>query len=104
MKDFFTKKWIIENSLEVAKRYEKGILTIRALHYRLVATGITNDIQHYKRVINVMRQCHITPSAKIDINYDTEETHRISKHSLFTNSEYYLPCSLYSNALYNNIK
>ena len=54
MKDLFTKKWITENSLEIVKGYEKGILTIRGLHYRLVAIGMTNDLQHYKRVVDAM--------------------------------------------------
>jgi hypothetical protein len=54
MKDLFTKKWIIENSLAIVKGYEKGILTIRGLHYRLVATGMTNDLQHYKRVTDAI--------------------------------------------------
>lgn len=54
MKDAYTKKWIIENSLEIVKEYEKGILTIRGLHYRLVAAGMTNDFQHYKRVTDAM--------------------------------------------------
>jgi len=54
MKDAFTKKWITENSLEIVKGYEKGILTIRGLHYRLVAIGMTNDLQHYKRVCDAM--------------------------------------------------
>ena len=54
MKDAYTKNWIIENSLEIIKGYDKGILTIRGLHYRLVANGMTNDDQHYKRVINAM--------------------------------------------------
>ena len=54
MKDVFTKKWIIGNSLEIVRGYEKGILTIRGLHYRLVASGMTNDIQHYKRVVDAM--------------------------------------------------
>jgi hypothetical protein len=54
MKDLYTKKWIIANSLEIVKGYEKGILTIRGLHYRMVATGMTNDIQHYKRVVDAM--------------------------------------------------
>lgn len=53
-KDLFTKKWIIENSLEIINRYEKGMLTIRALHYQLVTVGMTNTIQHYKRVVNAM--------------------------------------------------
>lgn len=52
MKDQFTKQWIIENALDVLKNYEAGVLTIRALHYQLVSRGMTNDIQHYKRVVN----------------------------------------------------
>jgi len=54
MKDAYTKKWIIANSLEIVEGYEKGILTIRGLHYRLVSVGMTNDIQHYKRVVDAM--------------------------------------------------
>jgi len=54
MKDAYTKKWIIENSLDIIRGYEKGILTIRGLHYRLVSIGMTNDIQHYKRVVDAM--------------------------------------------------
>jgi hypothetical protein len=54
MKDIFTKKWIIENSIEICSRYVKGILTLRALHYQLVGIGMTNDVQHYKRVVTSM--------------------------------------------------
>lgn len=50
-KDQFTKNWIIENALKVISRYDKGVLTLRALHYQLVSLGMTNDIQHYKRVV-----------------------------------------------------
>lgn len=53
-KDIFTRQWIIENSIEVLSQYEPGILTIRALHYQLVGLGMTNDIQHYKRVVAAM--------------------------------------------------
>lgn len=53
-KDMFTKKWIIDNSLEIVERYEKGVLTLRALHYQLVAIGMTNTISHYKRVVAAM--------------------------------------------------
>ena len=53
-KDQFTKQWIIDNSLEIIERYEKGMLTIRALHYQLVSIGMTNTISHYKRVVNAM--------------------------------------------------
>lgn len=51
MKDEFTSNWIIENAVDILKGYEDGVLTIRALHYQLVSRGMTNDIQHYKRVV-----------------------------------------------------
>lgn len=52
--DKFTRTWIIQNALKEIPQYEKGILTIRGLHYRLVARGMTNTIQHYKRVVAAM--------------------------------------------------
>lgn len=53
-KDIFVKNWIIENSLEVVDNYDDGVLTLRALHYQLVSRGMTNDVQHYKRVVSAM--------------------------------------------------
>lgn len=53
-KDEFTRQWIIENSVEILSRYEPGVLTIRALHYQLVSIGMTNTLQHYKRVVAAM--------------------------------------------------
>lgn len=53
-KDLFTKKWIIKNSIDICSNYEDGVLTLRALHYQLVGLGMTNDIQHYKRVVVAM--------------------------------------------------
>lgn len=50
-KDIFTRDWIIENSVDILSNYEPGVLTIRGLHYQLVSRGMTNDIQHYKRVV-----------------------------------------------------
>lgn len=52
--DEFTRQWIIENAIEILSRYEPGILTIRALHYQLVSIGMTNTLQHYKRVVAAM--------------------------------------------------
>ncbi len=52
--DEFTRKWIIENSLKIVPRYEPGVLTIRGLHYQLVGIGMTNSVQHYKRVVEAM--------------------------------------------------
>jgi hypothetical protein len=54
MKDIYTKEWITTNSIEIVDDYEKGILTLRALHYQLVGRGMTNDVQHYKRVVCAM--------------------------------------------------
>lgn len=51
MKDQFTREWIIENSIDILSNYDPGVLTIRGLHYQLVSRGMTNDIQHYKRVV-----------------------------------------------------
>lgn len=51
VKDIFTKSWIIENAVQILSEYDPGILTIRALHYQLVSRGMTNDMQHYKRVV-----------------------------------------------------
>jgi hypothetical protein len=67
MKDIFTKQWIITNSIEIVSEYDKGVLTLRSLHYQLVGRGMTNDIQHYKRVVTAME------SARWDnlISFDT---------------------------------
>jgi len=53
-KSEFTKEWIISNSVEICEEYEKGMLTLRALHYQLVSRGMTNNIDHYKKVVNAM--------------------------------------------------
>lgn len=53
-KDMFTKKWITENAIEIVNRYEKGMLTLRGLHYQLVSIGMTNSLAHYKRVVIAM--------------------------------------------------
>ncbi len=54
MRDTFTKKWIIEHAIVIVERYEKGVLTLRSLHYQLFSEGMTNDLQHYKRVLTAM--------------------------------------------------
>lgn len=56
LRDDFTKEWIIQNSVDIVSRYEPGELTIRALHYQLVARGMTNTMRHYKRVVSAMEE------------------------------------------------
>lgn len=53
-KDKFTREWITQNSIEIVSRYEPGMLTLRGLHYQLVSIGMTNTLQHYKRVVTAM--------------------------------------------------
>jgi hypothetical protein len=53
-KDIFTRDWITRNAVDIIDRYEPGELTLRALHYQLVGLGMTNTIQHYKRVVAAM--------------------------------------------------
>lgn len=53
IKSDFTSDWIIETGIPIVQSYD-GNLTLRALHYRLVAEGMTNDTAHYKKVVNTM--------------------------------------------------
>jgi len=53
-KDQFTRQWITDNAIEIVGRYNPGELTLRALHYQLVGLGMTNSMQHYKRVVSAM--------------------------------------------------
>lgn len=54
MVDIFDRSWITANAVDICERYEYGVLTLRGLHYQLVNIGMTNSIQHYKRVVNAM--------------------------------------------------
>lgn len=53
-RDIFTRTWITENAIKICERYSYGVLTLRALHYQLVSIGMTNSLQHYKRVVAAM--------------------------------------------------
>lgn len=53
--DIYTRQWIIENAERILQEYTESI-TVRQLHYRLVAIGMINDYNHYKRVVNAMTQ------------------------------------------------
>lgn len=52
--DKFTRSWIIRNSLAELQNYNDGEITIRGLHYRMVARGMTNSDTHYSRVKSAM--------------------------------------------------
>lgn len=52
-KDPFNRMWIVTNGIPIVKSYN-GNITLRALHYQLVALGMTNDVTHYKKVVAAM--------------------------------------------------
>lgn len=52
--DEFNRTWITENAIDICSEYDHGVLTLRALHYQLVGRGMTNSMQHYKRVVEAM--------------------------------------------------
>lgn len=74
VKDIFTKSWIIENAVQILSEYEPGILTIRALHYQLVSRGMTNDMQHYKRVVAATGQARWDGLINFDAFSDRERS------------------------------
>jgi len=53
-KDMYDRTWITTNAIEILEEYENGTVTLRGLHYRLVGRGMTNTVQHYKRVVSGM--------------------------------------------------
>jgi hypothetical protein len=73
-RDIFSSKWIIENSIEIIERYEKGILTIRALFYQLVSIGMTNSDKHYKRVVKAMIDARWSGDVEFDTFSDRDRT------------------------------
>jgi len=73
LKSEFTKDWIIRNSIEIIADYG-GDLTLRALHYRLVALGMTNDTNHYKKVVASMTDARWQGDVEFDTFRDLERS------------------------------
>lgn len=71
--DKFTRQWIIENAQKILLDYSGGI-TIRQLHYRLVAMGMTNDTNHYKRVVGAMTKARWDGTINMNAFIDRERT------------------------------
>jgi hypothetical protein len=69
--DINNRQWITENAIEEIADYEKGVLTLRGLHYRLVSRGMTNTTKHYKRVVSAM----IKARREGVVAYDTFSDH-----------------------------
>lgn len=49
----FDRAWIMREGLPIVESYA-GNITLRGLHYQLVALGMTNDLRHYKKVVAAM--------------------------------------------------
>lgn len=69
-KSEFTGKWILDTTLEIIDDYDS--LTIRGLHYLLVAKGMTNDVNHYKKVVSVMGTARWNGDVRFDAFLDHE--------------------------------
>lgn len=71
VKSKFTKEWITRHAIPIVENYG-SVLTLRALHYRLVAEGMTNDMAHYKKVINAMIDARWNKEVDFDAFVDHE--------------------------------
>jgi len=69
----FTKNWITENAIKVLETYD-GKITLRQLYYRLVAIGMTNDVSHYKKVINAMTTARWSGEVDFEAFIDRERS------------------------------
>lgn len=69
----YTTQWIIENAVNIMQGYPEG-MTVRQLHYRLVAIGMTNDIRHYKKVCSATKQARWDGLLSMDDFIDRERT------------------------------
>lgn len=71
-RDEFTRNWITQNAIDIVSRYEKGVLTIRGLHYQLVSIGMTNTMRHYKRVVSAMIEARWEGLIDFDVFSDND--------------------------------
>lgn len=69
-KSIYTKEWILKTGIPIVESYD-GNLTLRSLHYRLVAAGMTNDTAHYKKVVNAMIEARWSG----EVNFDAFKDH-----------------------------
>lgn len=80
MKTKFTKAWILKNGIPIVEKYH-GNLTLRALHYRLVALGMINDVNHYKKVVSSFIDARWENLVSFDAFLDHErETHGVTAY------------------------
>jgi hypothetical protein len=72
--DQFDRNWITDNAINVIAQYNPGELTIRALHYQLVGLGMTNTMQHYKRVVQAMEAARWNGSVDFEAFSDLDRS------------------------------
>lgn len=95
--DIFTRQWIIANSIEIVKRYSNGVLTLRALHYQLVGIGMTNSVQHYKRVVAAMIEARW--DYLIDFEKFSDHEREVMGETLFAPTNVYAATEEAKNAI-----
>jgi hypothetical protein len=68
----YTKDWITQNSIRILEGYSDAI-TVRQLYYRLVSVyGMTNDVAHYKKVVNAMIDARWKETVEFEVFIDRE--------------------------------
>jgi hypothetical protein len=74
MHDQFDRKWITEHALQVLETYNGTPITVRQLYYRLVALGMTNSLNHYKRLVSAMTDARWDGNVDFDAFVDRERS------------------------------
>ncbi len=69
----WNRKHIIETAIPIVESYF-GNITLRALHYRLVAKGMENDVGHYKKVCGAMTKARWDGLLNMDSFKDHERS------------------------------
>ncbi len=72
-RDEFNRSWILQTGISIIEQYG-GNLTIRGLHYQLVGAGMTNTMQHYKRVVAAMGHARWAGLVSFDAFRDHDRT------------------------------
>jgi len=72
MSEQYNRKWITTNALEVLDEYAGTPITIRQLYYRLVARGMPNSLNYYKRVVGAMTSARWDHGVEFDAFVDRE--------------------------------
>lgn len=73
LNSMFTGAWILQEAIPLIREYDTA-LTLRALHYLLVAKGMYNDIVHYKKICATLAEARWDGTLDFDAFVDYDRT------------------------------